>query len=1192
MATAASATSPSLFFPPSLSSTPQRQNSLLPSSSSCFFTGGPPIWGNKTLLQVSASSAAQSNKRMAARRFARALVVAVADYYSTLGVPKSANSKEIKAAYRKLARQFHPDVNKEPGATDKFKEISAAYEVLSDDKKRALYDQYGEAGVKSAVGGGGGYTATNPFDLFEAFFGPSMGGFPGMDGGGFGTSRRSTVSKGEDLRYDMVLEFTAAIFGAEKEFELSHLETCDVCAGTGAKVGSKMRICSTCGGRGQVMRTEQTPFGMFSQVSICPNCGGDGEIISESCRKCSGAGRIRIKKDIKVKIPPGVSKGSILRVAGEGDAGPKGRPGDPEGVCIRNTLNAFSGEKEGEVLPLPDASLLYRGAPGDLFVYLDIEEIPEIQRDGINLLSTIQISYLEAILGTVTKVKTVEGMTDLQIPPGTQPGDVLVLARKGAPKLNRPSIRGDHLFTVIVSIPKRISAKERELLEELAALGSAPASRTRTRPKVQQPDENTEVETSPATEKENESENESDVWKQLKDLAGMYEMDISIDQSAFPNADARPNKRRQKKSMVWDHFTIETINPDCVRAFCNQCRKSFAYISGAKLAGTSHLKRHISLGICPVGRSKKEKDQMISHVPPPVNFTNIPRKRCRASNGVPSTYFDGDSCSYDLAKMIIQHDYPLDMVQQSGFVDFTRSLQPQFNIPSVSLLQEQIMGIYLREKQKLMDLLCGIPGRLNLTLDLCTSNQSLSYVLVTGHFTDHDWKLQRRLFNVIVVQSPDSPTAFMHAVAACLGDWGIQDKLFTITLKLSHATLSARETIRNMLPVKNTIILKGQLLINHCYARTMRSLAQDSLYSMRETVQKVRQSVKYVKTSDDNEKRFNKLKQDLQVPSTKSLMIDDLTQWNTTYQMLVAASELKEVFSNLDAYDPDYKLSVSWDEWRQVETLCSYLKMFYEAANILNSPVYPTTNSFFDVVWKMYLKLKHDAESQDIFESMLTRPLLDMFTKFWDDCNLVLAIAVVMDPRFKMKVVNFSFSRIFGDDADSQIKVVDQGLHDLYLDYVMLSLHCPIMEAGNEHLVKAEVVSEDILCADDDGLSDFYVDISEIMGEAHVKSEIDQYLEESVLPRVQDFDVLGWWRVNRERYPTLSKLASDVLSIPVSTVPPESVFESGERKMESYLSSLRPKTVQALVCAKDWLQHPHTLPNEVFPSDTFVKTEV
>lgn len=413
------------------------------------------------------------------------MVSASADYYSTLGVPKSANNKEIKAAYRRLARQYHPDVNKQPGATEKFKEISAAYEVLSDDKKRALYDQYGEAGVKSAVGGQAGSYTTNPFDLFETFFGPNMaGGFPGMDSAGFGTRRRSTVTKGEDIRYDMTLEFSAVIFGAEKEFELSHLETCEVCSGTGAKIGSKMRICSTCGGRGQVMRTEQTPFGLFSQVSVCPNCGGNGEVISEYCRKCSGEGRIRVKKDIKVKIPPGVGKGSILRVAGEGDAGPKGGP------------------------------------PGDLFVYLDVEEIPEIQRDGINLSSTVTISYLDAILGTVAKVKTVEGISELQIPPGTQPGDVLVLAKKGAPKLNRPSIRGDHLFTMKVSIPKRISAKERELLEELASLNSTPSSRTQSRTKVQQAAKVTESQNGSVIEESDESRDQNDLWKSLKDFAG------------------------------------------------------------------------------------------------------------------------------------------------------------------------------------------------------------------------------------------------------------------------------------------------------------------------------------------------------------------------------------------------------------------------------------------------------------------------------------------------------------------------------------------------------------------------------------------------------------------------------------------------------------------------------------------------
>ncbi|KAF2301384.1 hypothetical protein GH714_023527 [Hevea brasiliensis] len=302
------------------------------------------------------------------------MINASRDYYATLGVTKSATGKEIKAAYRRLARQYHPDVNKEPGATEKFKEISAAYEVLSDDKKRALYDQYGEAGVKSTVGGASSSYTTNPFDLFETFFGPTMGGFPGMETG-FSTRRRSTVTKGEDIRYDITLEFSEAIFGSEKDFELSHLETCEVCAGTGAKIGSKMRICSTCGGRGQVMRIEQTPFGLFSQklhdwfydfiISsmiyinypwkkankllqgffqerfLCVPIVVGGEVISEYCQKCSGEGRIRVRKNIKVKVPPGVGTGSILRVAGEGDAGPRGGP------------------------------------PGDLYAYLDVEEMLE-----------------------------------------------------------------------------------------------------------------------------------------------------------------------------------------------------------------------------------------------------------------------------------------------------------------------------------------------------------------------------------------------------------------------------------------------------------------------------------------------------------------------------------------------------------------------------------------------------------------------------------------------------------------------------------------------------------------------------------------------------------------------------------------------------------------------------------------------
>ncbi|KAG4947853.1 hypothetical protein JHK86_041092 [Glycine max] len=450
--------------------------SLLPPSTRPCFCGTVHLRSHNSFLSIHSTSSSSFlsfssisiPNHSPTRRPFHTVLASSSDYYSTLGVPKSATGKEIKAAYRRLARQ-----------------------VLSDDKKRALYDQYGEAGVKSAVGGGSSAYTTNPFDLFETFFGPSMGGFGGMDPTGFGTRRRSTVTKGEDIRYNFSLEFSEAIFGKEKEFELSHLETCEVCTGTGAKIGSKMRVCSTCGGRGQVMRTEQTPFGLFSQVSVCPNCGGDGEVISEYCRKCNGEGRIRVKKNIKVKVPPGVSSGSILRVTGEGDAGPRGGP------------------------------------PGDLYVYLDVQEIPGIQRDDINLVSMLSISYLDAIRGAVVKVKTVEGISELQIPAGTQPGDVLVLARKGVPKLNKPSIRGDHLFTVKVTIPKRISTKERELIEELATLGDA-SRRSKSRPRTHSSGGGTESPTaqkdeSPTAtveEKTEKSEDENDVWNKLKDFAG------------------------------------------------------------------------------------------------------------------------------------------------------------------------------------------------------------------------------------------------------------------------------------------------------------------------------------------------------------------------------------------------------------------------------------------------------------------------------------------------------------------------------------------------------------------------------------------------------------------------------------------------------------------------------------------------
>lgn len=257
-----------------------------------------------------------------------------------------------------------------------------------------------------------------------------------MGMGGRGSRNRAT--EGEDQVYNLVLNFKEAVFGIEKEIEITRLESCSTCNGSGAKPGTQPSKCSTCGGQGQVVSSARTPLGVFQQVMTCSTCNGSGEI-STPCNTCSGDGRVRKSKRISLKVPAGVDSGSRLRVRNEGNAGRRGGP------------------------------------PGDLFVIIDVLSDSVLRRDDTNILYTCKVSYIDAILGTKMKVPTVDGMVDLKIPPGTQPGTTLVMAKKGVPLLNKSNMRGDQLVKVQVEIPKRISNEERKLIEELADLNKAKA---------------------------------------------------------------------------------------------------------------------------------------------------------------------------------------------------------------------------------------------------------------------------------------------------------------------------------------------------------------------------------------------------------------------------------------------------------------------------------------------------------------------------------------------------------------------------------------------------------------------------------------------------------------------------------------------------------------------------------------------
>ncbi|WOG99272.1 hypothetical protein DCAR_0518620 [Daucus carota subsp. sativus] len=582
------------------------------------------------------------------------------------------------------------------------------------------------------------------------------------------------------------------------------------------------------------------------------------------------------------------------------------------------------------------------------------------------------------------------------------------------------------------------------------------------------------------------------------------------------------------------------------------------------------------MGVFSVGRHGNEEiNQITPYTPLKTDSSAVgtvpPRKRYRSIPGA-SIPFDQDTSSHSIAKMIILHDYPLNITEHQGFLNFVRFLHPQVHT-DVKSVQEECINIYRREKQDLVNYLGQISGHVNLTLDLWGSDQGLCYLLLTGYFVDSAWKLQKRILNVVMLPFPDTEFALSHAVDNCLANWGLEQKIFTLTLDESCANEAAPRYLRGLLSVMNPQVLYGQLVLGNCYARLLCSLVKNALVSMGDIIKKVRDSVKYVKAYKGNEDYFNELKQKLQKPSSNSLAIDDQTKWNTTYHMLVAASELKEVFSCLDTSDPNYSIFLSEEEWRRVEILCVYLKLFFDAANLLVAPTHQTTNLFYHEVSNIQIQLAHAAMSQDTFTRNLTKPLQEKFNEYWNSCSLILAVAVILDPRFKMKLVEFSFSKIYGMDAETWIKVVDEGVHELFVEYIVLSLPSPTFLVEDNGGVKKETSPEDENSAGGDDFLDFDVYISEIAGSQHMKSELDRYLEEPLLPRTQKFDVLSWWKLEAQKYPTLSRMACDILCIPVSTVAPESVFDTVPKKMDSYRSSLKPSTVEALICAKDWLQY-------------------
>ncbi|HEX6480184.1 MAG TPA: molecular chaperone DnaJ [Ktedonobacteraceae bacterium] len=349
------------------------------------------------------------------------------DYYEVLGVSRSSSEEELKKAFRRLAKQYHPDTNKEQGAEARFIEINEAYEVLSDPQKRAAYDRYGHAGLGNGVGAGGfgdfaGFSSIN--DIFETFFA----------GATAGSQRRSGTQRGADLRYELTITFEEAVFGCQKEIELPRWETCSTCRGSGAQPGTSTSRCSACQGTGEIRRVQQSIFGQFVNVTMCERCRGEGRVITTPCEKCRGQGRVRNNRRVVVNIPAGVDDGINVRVTGEGEVSARG------------------------------------GTPGNLYVILTVKPHQFFKRQGNDIIYELPISFTQAALGDEVEVPTVDGKTTtLKIPAGTQSNRSFRLKGLGVPVVHS-SARGDEHVIVKVVTPTSLTHEQKRLLEEFARL--------------------------------------------------------------------------------------------------------------------------------------------------------------------------------------------------------------------------------------------------------------------------------------------------------------------------------------------------------------------------------------------------------------------------------------------------------------------------------------------------------------------------------------------------------------------------------------------------------------------------------------------------------------------------------------------------------------------------------------------------
>ncbi|KAJ4702657.1 Zinc finger BED domain-containing protein [Melia azedarach] len=642
------------------------------------------------------------------------------------------------------------------------------------------------------------------------------------------------------------------------------------------------------------------------------------------------------------------------------------------------------------------------------------------------------------------------------------------------------------------------------------------------------------------------------------------------------NDDNFVRSKERFRSVVWEHF--DRVDSDGMRkAVCKYCKSKLV---ARCTDGTRHLHAHMKTCIM---RKQKEISSYSKVKVEEGNenldtFTSHSKKlrvlKVEEGNANLDTFtFDPNETREMIAKLIIVHEYPLSCVDHEYFKKMIESLNPMFNCVSRNTIKNDIMEIYQMERAKVLSLFERNKSRVAITTDMWTcGSQTMGYTAIIGHFIDDSWILHGKILRFMHVKLPHTGEVLCDTLFNTLMDFNMNRKVSALTV--DNCSSNDRMVLFLLEKIdKSDLIMSGRLFHIRCTAHILNLIVEDGLFVISNTIVKVRDSVSYWRTTTKRREKFDEVARRLNISCTRELVLDCTTRWNSTYLMIVVALEYKAVFCRLKLLEIQYKSLPSEQEWELAQILANKLKPFYDVTEIFSGTKYPTSNLFFVHICEIRLSLDEWLGSSYEEIKKMATIMIEKFEKYWKDVHGILALATILDPRYKMKLIEYYFPMIYGDDSLFQIERVHNFCGDLIKDYESkLKLRegsYSSSASSSSHSISHSLMSFSERQAERRlGFRNFVK--SNVIEQK--KTELQSYLDDGILVDFDNFDILSWWRVNQCQYPLLSKIARDILAIPVSTVNSESAFNAGGRVVSLHRRRLHPNTVEALMCTQSWLR--------------------